>query len=111
MLKYLLVLTLLLSACTIARYGDSFEQHATHIDKTYNKPFDELYRCLLETHVIVPEISNYSTSSTAMYALTGLTRVTFQKVGPNKTHVKASGLLPHYNPQDNIDVLDKCAKK
>jgi len=109
--RLLLIFTLFLSACTVAQYGDSFEQRATHIEKSYDKPFDELYTCMISIEILTPNHSTYSTPSMAAYEYNGLTKVVLKKTGANKTQVRSSALRPHYKPENLIDTLDKCAKK
>lgn len=110
MTRIFLIFTLLLCGCTIARYGENFENHASHIEKDYNKPFDELYSCMMATGTMTSDQSTYSTPSMAVYEYTGFVKVVLKKTGPQKTHVRASAIRPHYDPEYAISTLNKCAK-
>lgn len=103
-------LVVMLSGCTFAVHDPNiFEREATHLVKEYNIPKDTLFGCFISRALQAPNFYNYSTPEKSEYGYAGFTKVEFINLGKSKTRVRASGLMPNYNPKNDFPLVDACA--
>ena len=110
--KIILLATVILSACTAAVHNPAeFEAQATHKEKLYAAPLDELYACMMRKAVVAGQISTWKSDTEAYYGESGFFSTKLTARGSNKTLVRMSSVKAAYIQAFDkwFNEIDKCA--
>lgn len=89
-----------------------FEAAATHAERTYSMPMDDMFECVMKSGKIGDAADTFATGNSAFIGERGLTEIWFKALPGGKTKVKASA-IGHWGSRLNYftDITDSCAAR